>query len=376
MTLTALPRPAAGAVRQVLLPRQLHPGAWWVWALGLATAASRTTNPLLLALIISVAGYVVVCRRTDAPWARSYRMFLTVALVVIAIRVVFATVFGAPVEGATVLVTLPEVPLPDFFAGIRLGGAVSLEGLAAAAYEGLRIGTLLVCVGAANSLANPTRLLRSVPGALYEVGVAVIVAMTFAPQLVASVGRVRAARRLRGRSATGLSAVRGVAMPVLSGALEHSLALAAAMDSRGYGRRTEVGAAARRITGALVLAGLLGIAAALYGLLGGDGPALARMPLLVVGCAVAALGLTLGGRRTSRSRYRPDPWSLPEWAVAGSGIAAAGALILAASRGDASITPSTIPLLAPTLSVLTIAGVLVALLPAWCSPPPPRRGSR
>ena len=30
------------------LPRALHPGAWWLWALGLATAASRTTNPLLL----------------------------------------------------------------------------------------------------------------------------------------------------------------------------------------------------------------------------------------------------------------------------------------------------------------------------------------
>ena len=30
------------------LPRTLHPGAWWLWALGLATAASRTTNPLLL----------------------------------------------------------------------------------------------------------------------------------------------------------------------------------------------------------------------------------------------------------------------------------------------------------------------------------------
>ncbi len=31
--------------------RWLHPGAWWVWALGLAAAASRTTNPLLLCLL-------------------------------------------------------------------------------------------------------------------------------------------------------------------------------------------------------------------------------------------------------------------------------------------------------------------------------------
>ena len=30
------------------LPRELHPVAWWIWALGMATAATRTTNPLLL----------------------------------------------------------------------------------------------------------------------------------------------------------------------------------------------------------------------------------------------------------------------------------------------------------------------------------------
>jgi energy-coupling factor transport system permease protein len=51
--------------------RPLHPGAWWLWAIGLATAASRTTNPLLLGLVLVVAGYVVACRRTCAPGARA-----------------------------------------------------------------------------------------------------------------------------------------------------------------------------------------------------------------------------------------------------------------------------------------------------------------
>ena len=45
----------------------LHPGAWWLWALGLGTAASRTTNPLLLALLIAASGYVVAARRTGTP---------------------------------------------------------------------------------------------------------------------------------------------------------------------------------------------------------------------------------------------------------------------------------------------------------------------
>ena len=90
------------------------------------------------------------------------------------------------------LFTLPEVPLPDAAAGIRIGGPVTLEALLAALYDGLRLATLLLCVGAANALANPKRLLRAMPAALYEVGVAVMVALSLAPQLIESGQRVRA----------------------------------------------------------------------------------------------------------------------------------------------------------------------------------------
>ena len=58
------------------LPRMLHPGAWWLWAIALAIAASRTTNPLLLAAIVAVTGYVVAARRPATPWSASYAMFL------------------------------------------------------------------------------------------------------------------------------------------------------------------------------------------------------------------------------------------------------------------------------------------------------------
>ena len=43
--------------------RLLHPAAWWLWGLGLATAASRTTNPMVLLLIIGVCILVVSERR-------------------------------------------------------------------------------------------------------------------------------------------------------------------------------------------------------------------------------------------------------------------------------------------------------------------------
>ncbi|MGZ4590987.1 MAG: CbiQ family ECF transporter T component [Actinomycetes bacterium] len=354
------------------LPRALHPGAWWLWAIGLATAAARTTNPLVLLLILAVAGFVVMSRRTDAPWARAYGFYLRMGLVVIAIRVVFAALFGAPQPGQ-VLVHLPEVGLPDWAAGVRLGGDVTTPAVVAAIYDGLQLATMLACVGAANALANPKRLLQSMPGALYEVGVAVVVALSFSPQLVEAVTRVRAARRLRGRPDRGLRGLRGVAMPVLESALERSVDLAAAMDARGFGRR---GAqrTVRRVSGLLTGGGLLGACIGVYGLLDASSPPLLGAPLLALGGALAVAGLAVGGRTATRSRYRPDPWAGPEWLVAGCGVIAAATVLVAASTGGAEAL-NPIATSAPTLPVVPVLGVLAAILPAWLAPTVPPRTS-
>ncbi|MFD0263496.1 CbiQ family ECF transporter T component [Kitasatospora indigofera] len=367
MTSPRRTRPAAG-------PRHLHPGAWWLWALGLAAAASRTTNPLLLLLIIAVAGYVVAARRSDAPWSRSYGTFLRLGLLVLGIRLLFAVLLGSPVPGTHVVLTLPELPLPAWAQGVRVGGKVTVEGLLFALYDGLKLATLLICVGAANALASPARLLRALPGALYEAGVAVVVAMTFAPNLVADVQRLRAARRLRGRSDRGVKALLSVGLPVLEGALERSVALAAAMDTRGFGRTADVPPRIARTTAALTLAGLLGVCAAAYGLLGSAGTGWA-LPVLVIGLAAAGAGLLLGSRRAARTRYRPDPWAWREWAVAGSGVLVAVLVIRLAALHPAAFAPSFVPLTAPSLPLAAALAVLVGLVPAVAAPIPPRSAS-
>ncbi|MER5632232.1 energy-coupling factor transporter transmembrane protein EcfT [Streptomyces nitrosporeus] len=370
------PSTGAARVRRALrAPRAsrgnaLPAGAWWLWALGLATAASRTTNPLLLGLLVGVAGYVVAARRTDAPWARSYGAFVKLGLFVVGVRLVFSVVLGSPLPGVHPLFALPEVPLPDWAQGIRIGGTVTAEQLVFALYDGAKLATLLICVGAANSLADPARLLKSLPGALYEAGVAVVVAMTFAPNMVADVVRLRRARRLRGRPAGGVAAVLQIGLPVVEGALERSVALAASMDARGYGRTARVPPAVRRTTNALTLGGLLGVCAGTYGLLSAEGAGYG-LPLLLAGLVAALAGLRLGGSRSVRTRYRPDRWGVRAWLVAGSGAAVAAAMIAAGVTDPEALRPGVIPLTAPVLPLWPAAAVLAGLLPAAVAPVPP-----
>ena len=361
-------------MRPVHLPsysRNLHPGAWWLWSIGLAAAASRTTNPVILALVLVVSGMVVAARRSDAPWGNAYAAFLKLALVIIAVRIVLQAVLSSSAQGVTVLFTLPEVPLPEMFAGLKLGGVVTAEAVLRAFYEGLQLATIICAVGAANALASARRLLRCVPAALYEVGVATVVALTFAPQLVTDAARVRAAHRLRGQSGTGLRALSRTVMPVLESALDRSVELAAAMDSRGYGRTNDLARVDRRLTAGLTFGGLLGVCVGVYGLLDSSASPLLGLPSLLAGAALAACGLVLGGRRTRRTRYRPDPWALPEWVVAGSGLVAAAGLFVTAATDPAALYLAG-PLAVPPVPWLAVGSVMVALLPAVVAPEPPR----
>ncbi|WP_098899503.1 energy-coupling factor transporter transmembrane component T [Streptomyces sp. st77] len=352
-------------------PRTLHPVAWWIWALALATAVSRTNNPLLLFLVLAVLGYVITVRRTEAPWARGFKYYLYLALTVVAIRVVFRAVFATGMTPDDhYLFSLPHIPTPDWYAGIQLGGPVSLEALLSAATDGLRLACMLCCIGAANTLANPKRALRVLPGALYELGVAVTVSISVAPQLVQSVQRVARARRLRAGRNKGLKALRGIVVPVLEDALERSLRLAAAMDSRGYGRAGSATRRSRRSTGALMLLGMCGLCAGAYGLLDASAPKLLGLPALVAGSVLCLAGLRLGGRRVTRTTYRPDPWRFAEWAVASCGVLSAVLLFVNVGYDPAELNPSIYPLSWPTLPLVPAAAILLAGAAGFLAPPP------
>ncbi|HVT78764.1 MAG TPA: CbiQ family ECF transporter T component [Acidimicrobiales bacterium] len=346
------------------MTRELHPGAWWLWALGLATAASRTTNPFLLVTVLLVVFIVTRACRPDRSSAGGFRGYLILAAVVIGIRVAFRVLFGGG-AGSHVLFRLPSFPLPAS-SGLRAGGPVTAESVVGALYDGLRLATLLVCFGAANVLANPKRLIKAAPAALHEVGVAVTVAVAVAPQLVDSARRVHRARKLRGGGgARGrMHVVRQVLMPVMTDALDRSLMLAAAMDARGHGRVGDLPRRTRRLSSAALLAGLCGVCVGTYALLDGTAPRWLGVPALLVGVGASAAGVVAGNRRIRTTVYRADPWRRSEWVVTACGVAVALGLVLVARLHAGDLNPSASLLELPVLPLAAFVIVLLGALPA------------
>ncbi|MYZ08473.1 energy-coupling factor transporter transmembrane protein EcfT, partial [Streptomyces sp. SID2999] len=73
-------------------------------------------------------------------------------------------------------------------------------------------------------------------------------------------------------------------------------------------------------------------------------------------------------RRSPRTRYRPAPWGVRAWVVAGSGAAVAALLALASVRDPGALHPGVVPLAAPALPLWPAAAILLGLLPVLVVP--------
>jgi len=348
--------------------RWLHPVAWWVWGIGVSVAASRTTNPLILALLVAAVINVAVARRRPGPAGRSVRVFVQLGLMVIAVRMILTVVFSAAGSGREVL-RLPEIPLPDWLEGIGIGGPVTSDQLLGAFYGGCRLAVVLCCFGAVNAVSSGYRLVRSLPAALHETGVAIGVAVTLAPELVVEVGRVRSARRLRGRPG-GIRGLRGTVLPVLESALERSVDMAASMDVRGYGRHGATTARERRVTSLLLGGAMVALLVGVYSRLSPGVPSILGLPAVLLGVGAMVTAMWAGSRRSVRTVYGPDPWAWPEWVVSGSGVICAVAVGMGSTE---ALHPIVEPFTWPTLSFGSLVAVAVALVPAFAAPPTPGR---
>jgi len=149
----------------------MHPLVWVVWAVAGLVAAGTTTNPAYLAVIAAAAWLVHAVHGQG----RAFRGFALAAAAALVLRTLL------------VLVLL-----------LAPGGSLGLGNVLSAALEGARLATILVVVGAFNSVADPFGVLRLAPGRLYEAALAAALALQIAPRTVAAIGRVREAQRMRG----------------------------------------------------------------------------------------------------------------------------------------------------------------------------------
>jgi energy-coupling factor transport system permease protein len=178
-------------------------------------------------------------------------------------------------------------------------GTVDAGNVAYAALEGLRLATILVVFGTFNAVTDPFGVVRLAPRRFHEPALAAALALSIAPRTIASVQRVREAQALRGIATTRLRSLPALAVPVLETGMEDAVTLAESMDARGHGRGT-------------------------------------------------------------RTRYRPQHWTLPAVATAISACVAASVFVAAAAAGTGGLHPSTFPLEWPGSSpwLLAAAGLL------------------
>lgn len=294
---------------------KLHPATWWLLGLCLAAAASLADSIFMIGLVLAFAIFAMLLLREDAPWSRSIRFYLFLGSFVVMMRVLFRIVFNSSNPSDPIALNLVAIN----FAGIDFLGAVTWVTLQTAVTDGLRLAAIIISIGMANTLANPKRLLKSTPGALYELATSMTVAINLAPQLIESLQRVRRARALRGRS-KGISQLSSIVIPVLEDTIDQSLALAASMDSRGFGRRGHLSNSQVVLGRALSLGGILLILIATYFLLATNATAFA-VSLIATGVVALFFTIRLASRRNLRTRFRKQKPRARDALVAFVGIA-------------------------------------------------------
>lgn len=299
----------------------VHPGSWWLLGLALAMAAGLTTS-IWVALAICVVALVLArLLRSDAPWARSMGFYLTLAIAIVLVRVGFRILFNSGLETNDIALSLKDIELSlGFGPSVHLLGSVSWVTLQASTLDGLRLAAIVLSIALANTLANPRKLLKSTPGALYEVATAVSVAINLAPQLIESLNRVRRARKLRGRSKK-IGALAGTVIPVLEDTLDRSLSLAASMDARGFGRRGSLTRFQQNATRVLSLTSLAVFAIGIYLLLSDSNLAATAAAVLAFGVVEVLVVVRISSLKHVRTRYSKQPLNLLDWIVLAMALA-------------------------------------------------------
>jgi len=232
-----------------------------IWSLGGLVVALSTTNPVVRALVAVIAVNVLrTWSRPDVSLGFLLRAitFTTVAAVVLNLLVGHI--------GATELFALPD-------AWPVIGGPWTLESIAYGLDTALGLAAAVLVVAPLSFVLEPHELVDALPKPIERAGIVVAAALNLVPGIGRSFGQVRDAQTMRGWRPSGLRSWSEVIVPVAITAVEGSLELAEAMESRAFGSGPRSRYAPSRWTAwdsVIVVASITAIAIAIWARAGGQ----------------------------------------------------------------------------------------------------------
>lgn len=286
--------------------------AWVIWVLSAATVTMTARNPmysLLLLLVSRVVSWSHVRQDAAVRLELDRVSAIRMGVLILLFSGMFTALFVH--AGETILLVIPEaIPL--------IGGVISLEAFLNGASNGLLLLTLLSFFLAFNSIVPADRLARLAPRAFQDLGIVVLVALTYIPETVQHVRRIREAQAVRGHRIEGIRDWRPLLIPLLVGGLERAMGLAEAMVARGFGATARAPVSARMVGGLALAMGLTfgGWIVALWWAWPG-------WTMMGVGLALMAGIVWAAGRHTVTTQYRRRAWQAQDTLLVAASIAPA-----------------------------------------------------
>jgi energy-coupling factor transport system permease protein len=323
--------------------------AWLVWLAAGALLTILSRNPLYLLILLAISRIVEeICAD---PGGRGFQLpFWRLAIAII----VFSTLFNMLTAhvGGTVVARLPD-------SWWIIGGPLTAEAAVYGFVSGLSLVTILSFFLAFNAIVPVSQLARLTPRAFHELGLVLLLAVTFVPEVTGQWQRVREAQAIRGHRVRALSDWRSLALPLLIGGLERSMNLAETMVSRGYTSVESRGT--QRRTKLFLLVGLVFALGGVLALVWQHGLGWAMM---AAAAGAILVGMWSAGRDVVVTRYRVTPWTWRDSAIVASALAPFF-LLYALPGANASLAYSPYPALTmPAFHTLVGLALLLLLVPA------------
>lgn len=270
----------------------LTPHSWLIWLVSAVTLTIVARNPLVSGVMLLVAG--VVYQRVRPRGIPLPLNWLRLGGVMLILPALFFTL--SLHSGDTVILTLPTSwPL--------VGGSLTAEAGVLGASNGLLLLTLLALFAVFNRAVAPHDLIRLTPRAFHQLGLVVLIALTYVPETLAQWQRIREAQAIRGYEPQGWRDWRPLLLPLLITGLERAMDVAEAMVARGYGATTNKPQSVWRQAMLLV-----GLAAAFLGWLLYLAHNRWGWVLLAGGISLLLVLVWQAGQNVKTTRYQTSNW--------------------------------------------------------------------